>query len=251
MDASARASEDSGQADRSERATPRRRTGGRSARVRAQVLEAVGELLVAGGYDALTVDAVAERAGVHRTTVYRRWRDAGGLLADVLDAAAGDEWSPPDTGSLEDDLAALNQEVYEALAGGGPNLTTALIVAGFRSAEAAGALSRFWEDRYARCAAVVSRAAARGELPVPVDARALLVAATAPLYHELLLLRAAPDPALPRRVAAAAAAAGRAGVFAAPGGPASAVTASGVTASGVAARGVTASGGPTGAPSRP
>ncbi|MFF4647341.1 TetR/AcrR family transcriptional regulator [Streptomyces sp. NPDC001389] len=200
-------------------APPRRRTGGRSARVRAQVLAATGDLLVEGGYDGLAVDAVAERAGVHRTTVYRRWRDVGGLLADLLDAASDDAWSPPDTGSLEGDLAALNREVYEALAGDGTGLTTALIAAGFRSAEAAGALSRFWEDRYARCAEVVTRATARGELPGPVDTRALLVAATAPLYHELLLLRAAPDPALPGRAAAGAAAAGRAGVFGVPAPP--------------------------------
>ncbi len=211
----------------------RRRTGGRSARVRAEVLQAVGALLLEVGYDGLTVDAVAERAGVHRTTVYRRWRDVGGLLVDVLDAAADDTWQPPDTGSLEGDLTALNQEVYDALAAG-PGLTTALIAASFRSAEAADALGRFWEDRYARCAVVVHRAVARGELAAPAepgaatagggstpdapafaaDPRALLVAATAPLYHELLLLRTAPDPTLPRRAAHTAAAAARAGAFA-------------------------------------
>ncbi|MEU4360246.1 TetR/AcrR family transcriptional regulator [Streptomyces virginiae] len=213
MDSPAQASEGSGRQEPAKPATTRRRTGGRSARVRAQVLEAVGALLLEAGYDGLTVDAVAERAGVHRTTVYRRWGDVGRLLADVLDAASDDTWSPPDTGSLENDLTALNQEVYEALAGGGPNVTTALIAAGFRSAEAAAALSRFWEDRYARCAVVVTRAADRGELPGPADSRALLVAATAPLYHELLLLRTAPDPTLPRRAAAASAAAARAGAF--------------------------------------
>ncbi|MEU8499134.1 TetR/AcrR family transcriptional regulator [Streptomyces lavendulae] len=207
----------------------RRRTGGRSARVRSQVVEAVGTLLVESGYDALTVDAVAERAGVHRTTVYRRWRDVGGLLADLLDAAADDGWRPADTGSLEDDLTALNQEVYEALrpggadaadgsgsgsgSGSGGNLTTALIAASFRSAQAAGALTRFWEGRYARSAQVSDRAVERGELRPGVDARALLVTATAPLYQELLLLRSAPDPELPRRAARAACAAARAGVF--------------------------------------
>ncbi|KPI15534.1 regulatory protein TetR [Actinobacteria bacterium OV450] len=212
MDSPLQASDGSG---RQEPAVKRRRTGGRSARVRTQVLEAAGVLLLDVGYDALTVDAVAERAGVHRTTVYRRWGDVGRLLADVLDAASDDTWSPPDTGSLEGDLTALGQEVYEALAGGGPNLTTALIAAAFRTPEAAAALSRFWEDRYARCAVVVTRATDRGELPGPADSRALLVAATAPVYHELLMLRAAPDAALPRRAAAAAVAAARVGAFAA------------------------------------
>ncbi|MER5934201.1 TetR/AcrR family transcriptional regulator [Streptomyces sp. NPDC002054] len=211
MDSRTQASEDSGRQEPA--TTQRRRTGGRSARVRAQVLEAVGALLLEAGYDGLTVDAVAERAGVHRTTVYRRWGDVGRLLADVLDAASDDTWSPPDTGSLEDDLTALNQEVYEALAGGGPSLTTALIAAGFRSPEAAAALSRFWEDRYARCAVVVTRAADRGELSGPADSRALLVAATAPLYQELLLLRSTPDPTLPRHAARAATAAARSGAF--------------------------------------
>ncbi|MCX4546244.1 TetR/AcrR family transcriptional regulator [Streptomyces sp. NBC_01565] len=195
----------------------RRRTGGRSAQVRAKVLEAVGHLLVAQGYDLLTVDAVADRAGVHRTTVYRRWRDVGGLLADLLDAASADSWSPPDTGSLEGDLTALGQEVYEALTGG-PTLTTVLIAASFRFPQAAEALSRFWEDRYERSAAPVARAAARGEIPAGTDPRAVLVAATAPLYHELLLLRSAPDPTLPHRTARAAAVAARAGAFAAGGG---------------------------------
>ncbi|MDK1476950.1 TetR/AcrR family transcriptional regulator [Streptomyces sp. 549] len=210
METHDQASESSG---RQEPATVRRRTGGRSARVRAQVLEATGALLLETGYDALTIDAVAERAGVHRTTVYRRWGDIGPLLADVLDAASDDTWTPPDTGSLEDDLTALNEEVYAAVAGGGPTLTTALIAAAFRSAEAAAALSRFWEARYARCAVIVTRAVARGELPGRTDSRALLVAATAPVYHELLLLRAPADPSLPRRAARAAAAAGRAGAY--------------------------------------
>lgn len=172
----------------------------------------MGALLVEDGYDRLSVDAVADRAGVHRTTVYRRWRDVDGLLADLLDAAADDSWRPPDTGSLEEDLAALNQEVFDALADG-PTLTTVLIAAAFHSADAARALSRFWDDRYARSAAVVARAVARGELAADIDPRAVLVTATAPLYHELLLLRAPLDPSLPRRAARAAAVAAQAGVF--------------------------------------
>ncbi|GAA2105028.1 TetR/AcrR family transcriptional regulator [Streptomyces albiaxialis] len=168
--------------------------------MRAQVLEAVGAELVEGGYDALTVDAVAARAGVHRTTVYRRWRDVGGLLADVLDAGADDDWTPPDTGALDDDLRALNRELYAALTAR-PSVTAALIAASFRSAEAAEALRRFWEDRYGRCEVLVERAAGRGELPRDTDARRVLIAATAPLYHHLVLLRSDPDPALPEQAA--------------------------------------------------
>ncbi|GLF94886.1 TetR/AcrR family transcriptional regulator [Streptomyces yaizuensis] len=190
----------------------RRRPGGRTARVREQVLDAVSALLVEGGYDALTVDAVAARAGVHRTTVYRRWKDVGGLLADVLDAAGGDGWRPADTGDLTGDLTALNQEILAGLSAR-PPITEALIAASFRSDEAARALRRFWDDRYERCGAVVERAVRRGELPADTDARRLLVAATAPLYHELVLLRTPPDPELPAQAARSAALAAAAGAF--------------------------------------
>ncbi|SCG53714.1 TetR/AcrR family transcriptional regulator [Micromonospora halophytica] len=191
---------------------PVRRPGGRSAQVRRRVLDAVTALLVEQGYDALTVDAVADRSGVHRTTVYRRWRDVGGLLAGVLAEATGEDWRPRDTGSLDGDLVAINREVHEALTGD-PPLTGALIAASFRSPPAAEALRAFWADRYDRCAVVVHRAVARGEVPAGTDARALLVAATAPVYHELLLLRSGADAALAQRAARAAALAAAAGAF--------------------------------------
>ena len=63
------------------------RPGGRSARVRAEVLSAVREELTTHGYDGLSVEAVARRSGVHRATVYRRWKDVGGLLADTVEEA--------------------------------------------------------------------------------------------------------------------------------------------------------------------
>ncbi|MBC6463500.1 TetR/AcrR family transcriptional regulator [Actinomadura sp. HBU206391] len=180
------------------------------------MLDAVRAQLVEHGYDALSVDAVADRSGVHRTTVYRRWRDVGGLLADVLDEAAGDDWSPPDTGSLEGDLLAVNREGHTALSGD-PPITTALIAASFRSEQAAEALRLFWADRYARCSVIVRRAVDRGEIPARTDPRRLLVAATAPLYHEMVLLRTPAGIGLAERSAVDAAIAARAGAFAASG----------------------------------
>ncbi|MBW4700458.1 MULTISPECIES: TetR/AcrR family transcriptional regulator [unclassified Micromonospora] len=189
-----------------------RRPGGRSAAVRRRVLDAALAQLVQHGYDSLSIDVVAERSGVHRTTVYRRWRDVGGLLADVLNEASVDAWRPPDTGSLEGDLVAANHEVYAALTT--DPVTVALIGASFRSDQAAEALRAFWVDRYDRCADITRRAVERGEIPAGTDSRQLLVAATAPLYHELLLLRAASDADLPERVARSVATAARAGAYA-------------------------------------
>lgn len=192
-----------------------RRPNGRSARVRRQVLDAVRAQLVDGGFDLLTMDAVADRSGVHRTTVYRRWRDVGGLLADVLADATGDDWRPPQTGALETDLAAVNREVHAALTAD-PSISTALIAASFRSPQAAEALRTFWADRNARCAAIVRRAIDRGEVPADTDPHAVIIAATAPLYHTLVLLRSPADSGLATRSAHQVSIAARAGAFAGP-----------------------------------
>ena len=176
------------------------------------MLDATAALLVEHGFDALSIDAVAERSGVHRTTVYRRWRDVGGLLADVLHDATRDAWSPPDTGSLDGDLVALNRELYAALTAD-PPITTALIAASFRSPHAADALAAFWTDRYDRCAVIVRRAIERGEIPARTDPHRLLVAATAPLYFELVLRRTPASRRLADRSARAAVVAAQAGAF--------------------------------------
>jgi AcrR family transcriptional regulator len=193
-------------------ATPIPRPGGRTARVRAEVLAAVERELVANGYDNLTIEAVAAASGVHRTTIYRRWGSVSGLLVDLLAAGADDSWEPADTGSLEGDLIRLNREVRDSLAAS-PSLTAAVIAASFRTPEAAEALTSFWQDRYERSAIAVGRAIDRGEIPPDTDAQRLLLASTSPIYHQLVLLRQPMARAAADRAAKDAAAAARAGVY--------------------------------------
>ncbi|TDU90008.1 TetR family transcriptional regulator [Kribbella voronezhensis] len=193
-------------------ASPIPRPGGRTARVRADVLAAVERELAASGYDNLTIEMVAASSGVHRTTIYRRWGSVAGLLVDLLASGADDDWQPADTGSLEADLIRLNREVRDALAQQ-PSLTGAVIAASFRTAEAAEALTSFWQDRYVRSEVVVSRAIDRGEIPSDTDAQRLLIACTAPVYHQLVLLRQPMTRAAADRAAKDAAAAARAGVY--------------------------------------
>ena len=189
--------------------TGRARPGGRTARIRDQVLAAVQAELTENGYDALTVDTVAARAGVHRTTVYRRWRDVGGLIADVFAAARDLDWHPRDTGSLRGDLTELNREIRDSFTAES-SIAMALIAVSFRSEDAARALRQLWDDRYSQCEIVVERAVGRGEIPAGIEARALLVAATAPMYHQVVLLQTDADP---DRAATMAVLAAQAGVF--------------------------------------
>ncbi|PWK47044.1 TetR family transcriptional regulator [Actinoplanes xinjiangensis] len=176
------------------------RPGGRTARTRERVLDAVASLLLEGGFDALTVDAVAARSGVHRTTVYRRWRDTGALLAASFDAAREQPWQPPDTGSLLGDLTEINRQIVAALTEE-PSITRALITASFRSPAAADALRGFWSDRFTTAAVVVERAAPGA------DARTVLIASCAPIFYELALMRSPATDDLAERYARVGAAA--------------------------------------------
>ncbi|OPC79722.1 TetR family transcriptional regulator [Embleya scabrispora] len=81
------------------------RPGGRSARVQAAVHRAATELVCELGADRVTMPAVAARAGVNPTTVYRRWGTVAGLLADVALVRHDTDRPPEPTGALDEDLA--------------------------------------------------------------------------------------------------------------------------------------------------
>jgi AcrR family transcriptional regulator len=89
-------------------AEPPRRGRPRSEKARLAILEAGAELLLARGLSAVSMDAVAERAGVSKATIYRWWPTKETLALDAL----YNEWAAVrpaarDTGSLRGDLLSL------------------------------------------------------------------------------------------------------------------------------------------------
>ena len=84
-----------------------KRPGGRSADNLARIVGATGELLVEKGYARLSAEEVAERAGVHRSTVHRRFPTRAELVAHLMTTLARERVPVPDTGSLAGDLLAF------------------------------------------------------------------------------------------------------------------------------------------------
>jgi AcrR family transcriptional regulator len=74
----------------------------------------VGEL-IDNGYPGTTVEQVAARAGIAKTTIYRRWGGLDGLLADLMAEHAAHEIPVPDEGNLDADLRALARSVVTSL----------------------------------------------------------------------------------------------------------------------------------------
>jgi len=156
--------------------------------VRAAILAATLDVLVETGYDGMTVEAVAARAGVHKTTVYRRWPTKAALVA----AAAADRSEQlvpvPDTGSLVGDLTALAQSIVDNVSselGGG--LARTIIAAAAASDEVAQVNREFWALRLALTETIVERAVARGEVRADVDRHLVIETLIGPIYVRLLL----------------------------------------------------------------
>ncbi|WP_406202276.1 TetR/AcrR family transcriptional regulator [Kitasatospora sp. NBC_01560] len=194
--------------------TPTPRPGGRSTRVRADVVAATLAEVTEKGYEELTVDAVAARSGVHKATLYRRWGGVDGLVADALAASADQPWPLPDTGDLIGDLRRITHEVFAVFTDPelGPT-PTALISAAQRSDAGAAALRTFFTARHHQAAEAADRAVERGELPAGTDGAEVIRAATAPLYYRLFVTGEPLDARTAERAADAAALAARAGLF--------------------------------------
>jgi|SRR4051812_36632878 AcrR family transcriptional regulator len=190
------------------------RPGGRTARNSTAVLDATIAELGEQGYDGLSVESVARRAGVHKTTVYRRWETKDQLIVAALAEAAERRTEVPDTGDAELDLRSLARAVRTTLRSEAGIATVRALVAGSASSEAARAVARrFWAARMVETRPIVERAIARGELPQGTDPDQVLMYVAAPLYHRLLVTAQPLTLAAADAAAGAAYAAAVAGVF--------------------------------------
>ena len=190
------------------------RPGGRTARTAAAVYAATVEDLSERAYGDISIETIAERAGVHKTTVYRRWGSKAELISQTLIGAASSRIQVPDTGDVATDLRLLARAVQAVLSRPeGAAITRALIVGALASSEIAGLMEQFWAARLTAISLIVERAIRAGQLPVGTDAAAVMHAVAAPLYFQLLVTRAPVTESDADLSAAAALTAAAAGLF--------------------------------------
>jgi AcrR family transcriptional regulator len=190
------------------------RPGGRTARTRDAVFAAALDELGDAGYSATSVEAIAARAGVHKTTVYRRWGTKDALLAEVLAQAAEDRIDVTDSGDVDRDMEALALAVLTTLTSPAGGATVrAIVTAAPSSPELGAVLTKFWTARRAHVGPIIEAAIARGQLPSDTDAAELMRYVAAPLYFQLLMTDDPLTERDARRAAASALAAARAGLL--------------------------------------
>lgn len=144
-------------------------------RAAERIFEVTLGFLQERGYQGLTIEAVAERAGVNKTTIYRWWPTKAPLVEEALLRSRVLQLDLPDTGNLRDDLIALVARMVTLL--GDPD-SRSLVRSALLAAAAHPELARlgqiFFADRLHREQAAFYKARDRGELPATADPKTIM-----------------------------------------------------------------------------
>lgn len=158
------------------------------------------DLLARDGFTRMRIDEVAERSGVSKTTIYRRWPTKAALVVDVMRSTNAERIPMPDSGDIATDLRAIVHDLYASLNGTALGRALPGLLAE-KSADPglAAALEQLWSDRQAMLAAVVRRGVRRGQLRVDLDVRAIVDVLASTAYYRLLITGAPIDKRSARR----------------------------------------------------
>jgi AcrR family transcriptional regulator len=168
-------------------ATPRRGRP-RSEQADRAILQAAAELLAERGLGGMSIEEVAARAGVGKTTIYRRWTSRGTLALDAFLTEFQGQQPLPDTGSLRGDLlAALRAWIRSVTRTSAGPILAGLIAEAQRDPELAVA----WRERVVgrlrdQHKIMLDRAVERGEISARTDYEVVLDLVFGAAYHRLL-----------------------------------------------------------------
>jgi AcrR family transcriptional regulator len=142
------------------------RPGGRSARTKAQVLDAVSELIAERGHAAVSMSDIAARAGVAVTSLYRRWGDVRVLIMEVATEQLMRDKPLPDTGSLTGDLRKWARSIAASLRSReGSSFFQVLVATAMPSGPHGATRTSAMQARVDQIGTMLERARQRGEKP--------------------------------------------------------------------------------------
>ncbi len=160
--------------------------------VHEAILRATAELIGTAGYANLSIEGVAQRAGVTRQTIYRRWDSKLALVAELLREVS--QSAPlPDSGSLRGDLRALYRLYASNLNTPGGPIIPGLVAEAMHDTELASIMADYVDVRRTAARRVFERAVARGEMRDDADPGMLIDLVSAYFWY-LKLIRRAPIP---------------------------------------------------------
>ncbi|MDB4941639.1 MAG: uncharacterized protein JWP97_1173 [Labilithrix sp.] len=156
----------------------------RGERLVAVIIEAVLEEISTKGFEGLSIDDVAQRAGVNKTTIYRRWPTREDLARAALDQAADQLTERADTGSVRSDLVAFLRAFRDFATS--PRGQTLMRMSLVESSSMQRLAREVRDEKECVPDDIVDRAIARGEVPRGVDAHLLFDTLVGAVHHRAM-----------------------------------------------------------------
>jgi hypothetical protein len=169
------------------------RPGGRTERTRTAVLGAAFTLTAEAGYGGLTIDAIAERSGVHKTTIYRRWGSADAILFDAIVSRAESAIPLPNTGDARSDLIKMACSVATNLEDPISRAVASAALSGAGDGSLKELSDQFWNDRIGKASEIVKSGQKKGQIDVTVEPSAVVVEIIGPIWFRVMVLQSPPD----------------------------------------------------------
>ena len=164
------------------------RPSGRSQRTHHAVMTAAAELLAENGYASITIEGIAARASVAKTTIYRWWPTKAAIFMELYNELAAEMLIGLDTGSVEEDLRNLLRGLFKLFTttSAGPAMV-GMIAQAQSSPEFANVFQeQFMFHRRNVTRAILQRGLERGELQQDIDINLAIDVISGPIWYRLL-----------------------------------------------------------------
>jgi AcrR family transcriptional regulator len=140
------------------------------------------------GFSELTIEDVADRAGVGKATVYRWWPNKGALIADAFASNTTRNLRFPDTGSVFSDMSRQMRQLVKVFRSPRGRIVSAILAAGQSDKDLIAAFrDRFLRPRRQEAYATLRRGIRRGELRRDIDPDLVLDSLYGPIYMRFLI----------------------------------------------------------------
>ena len=169
---------------------------------RRRILRAALDLMKESAFAQVTAEAIAERAGTSKATVYRWWPNKAAVVIEAFREAITPELPLKDTGSLHTDLTAQACNFARVLSGPGGRMLRSFIVAARSDPDLAAAYRSIWSNpRRAEARQMLRRKQATGQLRNDIDLDLVLDSLYGPLYYRFLVKNEPPSQQYAQAVA--------------------------------------------------
>jgi len=160
----------------------------RSEQARQAILRSTLRILEHSGFSELTIEDVADRAGVGKATVYRWWPNKGALIADAFASNTTRNLRFPDTGSVFSDMSRQMRQLVKVFRSPRGRIVSAILAAGQSDKDLIAAFrDRFLWPRRREAYATLRRGIRRGELRRDIDPDLILDSLYGPIYMRFLI----------------------------------------------------------------